>query len=250
MNKPFQIFPAIDLRGGQCVRLKQGDYAQETIYDTDPAATAERWQNAGGTFLHLVDLDGAKAGQPVNTAAVEAICARINIPTEIGGGIRCFADVEKWFACGVARVIVGTAAIRDPELLRALLDAYDAEKIVLGLDAKDGMVAVSGWTETSSVTAIEIAQQFAAEGIRHIIFTDIATDGMMSGPNLQAMKELCDAVPEVGIIASGGVTTADDVRALRRLGCVNLEGAIVGRAIYENPQVLTEMLVAAGEPLA
>lgn len=246
---PFQILPAIDLRGGQCVRLRQGDYNQETVYSNNPAERALCWESMGGDLLHLVDLDGAKAGQPVNTDSVRAICAAVSIPAEIGGGVRAVKDAEMWFSCGVARVIVGTAAIRNPELVDELIARYGAGKIVLGLDARDGKVAVSGWLETVSESAVRMAEKFVKKGIVRIIFTDIATDGMMAGPNLSAMKLLCDAVPSAAVIASGGVSCAADITALRRLGCPNLEGAIVGRAIYENAGVLSAMSVAAREIL-
>ncbi len=241
----FKIFPAIDLRGGQCVRLKQGDYAQETVFSPFPAEMAKKWEKMGGNFLHLVDLDGAKAGKPINTEAVEAISKAIQIPTEIGGGIRTAEDAKAWFDVGVERIILGTVAIRNPELVSELISQYGAEKIVLGIDAKEGRVAVTGWTETSGVLATDMAKDFAARGIVRIIFTDIATDGMMSGPNLEAMKTLCEAVPNIQIIASGGVSKPEDITALRALNCPNLEGAIVGRAIYENENVLPEMIQAA-----
>lgn len=246
----FILFPAIDLRGGQCVRLRQGDYAQETVYSPHPDSIARQWELMGGRFLHLVDLDGAKAGKPVNIEAVRAICKLLSVPVEIGGGIRHADDARTWFECGVSRVIVGTAAIRNPVLVDELIARYGAESIVLGLDAKDGRVAVSGWTETSALTAVDTAKVFAVKGIKRIIFTDIATDGMMSGPNLKAMKQLCDAVPNLKIIASGGVSCVEDIRSLRRLNCPNLEGAIVGRAIYEKAAVLPEMIAVAEEVLS
>lgn len=245
----FQIFPAIDLRGGQCVRLKQGDYAQETVFDRDPAATAREWEAAGGNLIHLVDLDAAKAGHPVNLDTVQSITQTLRIPCEIGGGIRTLDDAQQWLDAGVSRIILGTVAVRNPQLVLDLIAKHSSEKIVLGIDARDGKVAVTGWTEVSALSALELARNFVAKGVQRIIFTDIATDGMMSGPNLPALKTLCEAVPTCKIIASGGVSTPQDIIALRRLNCPNLEGAIVGRAIYENADILPQMIAAACEPL-
>lgn len=247
MSSSFKILPAIDLIDGHCVRLKQGDYAQETRYSNDPVQTAKKWEMLGGDLLHVVDLDGAKVGRPINFDAVKKVCKVLQIDVEIGGGIRTKQDADAWFACGVKRVIIGTAAIRVPELIPQLLAQYGEEKVVLGIDAKDGFVAISGWIEKSSISAIEMAKDFVLKGIRRIIFTDIDTDGMMNGPNLNAMKSLCLSVPQAKIIASGGVSKASDIKALRSLKCANLEGAIIGRAIYENESVLTEMVIAAKE---
>ncbi len=237
----MQIYPAIDLRGGYCVRLRQGDYAQETIFDNDPIAVALRWQKLGAPWLHLVDLDGAKIGRPVNGDTIRRIRKAVSIPCQVGGGLREDAHIEEAFALGVERVVLGTRALKDPQWLRSTCERWP-ERIALGLDARAGMAATHGWIETSDRPAIEVAKQVSTWPLAAIIYTDIGKDGMLAGPNFEALAELKAAVP-TPIMASGGVTSLDDVRKLAQL---NLAGCIVGRALYEGQLNLTEALAAIG----
>ncbi len=245
---PLHILPAIDLRGGRCVRLQQGDYARETVYSDDPVAMARQWEAAGAPLLHLVDLDGARAGQPVNLAVVRAICAALRIPCELGGGIRTVADAQAALAAGVSRVILGTTVAERPELLADFLARFTPAQLVAGIDARDGRVAVRGWEQTAAVTAVDLARRLAAAGCRRFIYTDIRTDGMGTGPNLAAQAELCDALPACQVIASGGVGTAAHVRALCALARPNLEGVIVGKALYDGRVTFAELLAATKAP--
>jgi phosphoribosylformimino-5-aminoimidazole carboxamide ribotide isomerase len=238
----MQIWPAIDLRGGKCVRLRQGDYQRETIYGDDPAEMARRWVGQGATCLHLVDLDGARDGTNANLQAVKAILAAVSVPCELGGGIRDEATIERLLALGLARLVVGTRALKEPEWFRQMVRRFP-DQLALGIDAKAGLVATDGWLETSSTKATELAQQFASEPLAAIIYTDIARDGMLQGPNVEAMAEMNAAV-ETDVIASGGVTSADDVR---RLAAIGMAGCIVGRALYEGTLSLGDALAAAGE---
>jgi phosphoribosylformimino-5-aminoimidazole carboxamide ribotide isomerase len=233
----MQILPAIDLRGGKCVRLKQGDYAQETVFGDDPVAMAQRWVGMGAEILHLVDLDGAKAGKPVNGESVRRIAEAVAVPCQLGGGIRTETDIETVLGWGVKRVVIGTRALQDPSWVREMAFAYPRQ-IVLGLDARDGKVATHGWLSTSEETVIGMALQFANWPLAAIVFTDIARDGMLNGPNVEALAELAAAV-SLPVIASGGVTTLDDVRKL--LGH-RLAGCIIGRALYEGQLNLSEVL--------
>lgn len=229
----MKIIPAIDIRGGNCVRLFQGDYAKETVYGTDPAAQAKAWQDAGAEIIHLVDLDGAKAGHPVNLEAIEAICKNVTIPCELGGGIRTLDDAKQVLDLGISRIILGTVACDDPTLAETFINHFGTEKIVLGIDAKNGKVATRGWIETSGTDAFSLAKKLYLFGVSRIIYTDIATDGALCGPNLNAMANLCDLLPECKIIASGGVSGAKDIRDLQALNKENLEGVIVGKALYD-----------------
>jgi len=231
------ILPAIDLRGGQCVRLKQGDYAQETVFGSDPALMAKRWVDLGAQALHLVDLDGAKAGHPVNGESIRRIVAAARVPCQVGGGLRTETDIKTVLGWGVQRVVIGTRALQDPSWVREMAFRYP-EKIVLGLDARDGKVATHGWVKVSEETVLDMARLFATWPLAAIVFTDIARDGMLSGPNVEALAELAAAVP-LPVIASGGVTTLDDVRNL--LGR-NLAGCIIGRALYEGQLDLAAVL--------
>ena len=240
------IFPAIDMRNGNCVRLFRGDYAQETIYGDSPAAQAAVWEKEGAPLIHLVDLDGAKAGHPVNVESIRRICETVSIPCELGGGIRTEKDAELIFSLGISRVILGTAACEDPELLRRFIRNFGAEKIVVGIDARDGMVALRGWLETSSVKALDLAVSMAEIGVRRIIFTDIATDGAFTGPSIGPTSELCRTVPQCRIIASGGVSSADDAGRLAALKLDNLEGVIVGKALYDGRTTYRALTAAAG----
>ncbi|WP_112324007.1 1-(5-phosphoribosyl)-5-[(5-phosphoribosylamino)methylideneamino]imidazole-4-carboxamide isomerase [Oceanibium sediminis] len=224
------LYPAIDLKGGQCVRLYKGDMEQATVFGDDPAAQARTFQDAGCKWLHLVDLDGAFAGAPRNAEAVEAILAATSIPAQLGGGIRDMAGIEAWLDKGLARVILGTIAVRDPDLVRKAAAAFPG-KVAVGIDARDGMVAVEGWAETTDVTALDLAKQFEDAGVAAIIYTDIERDGAMQGPNVAATAALAQAV-SIPVIASGGVSSLDDLAALKASGAP-LDGAISGRAIYE-----------------
>ncbi len=225
------LFPAIDLKDGQCVRLKLGDMAQATVFNDDPADQARRFAAQGFSYLHIVDLNGAFAGKPVNGAAVEAILAAIDMPVQLGGGIRDLATIEAWLAKGVHRVILGTVAVRDSDLVREACKKFPG-RVAVGIDARDGKVAVEGWVEASELTAIDLARQFEDAGVAVIIFTDIGRDGVLKGLNLAATAELARAVT-IPVIASGGLASIDDVRALLRPEHAMLEGAITGRALYD-----------------
>ena len=239
------ILPAIDLRGGKCVRLKQGDYAQETVFGDDPVAVARRWVSEGAKTLHLVDLDGAKAGRPVNGDVIEKIARAAGVPCQLGGGLRTEADIQAAFSWGVARVILGTRALQDPAWVRQMAQTYP-NRIVLGLDARDGKVATHGWLETSDTTVLEMARDFAHWPLYAIVYTDIAKDGMMAGPNTAALADLSAAIP-VPVIASGGVTTIENVRELLDK---NLFGCIIGRALYEGTIDLAAAIQLAEPPAA
>jgi phosphoribosylformimino-5-aminoimidazole carboxamide ribotide isomerase len=225
------LFPAIDLKNGQCVRLEQGDMARATMFNLDPAAQARAFAAQGFEYLHVVDLDGAFAGKPMNAQAVEAMLATVTMPVQLGGGIRNLSTVEAWLDKGVARVIIGTAAVRDPELVKAAARKFPG-RVAVGLDARDGKVAVEGWAETSQVTALEIAQRFEDAGVAAIIFTDIARDGLLKGLNLDATVALAERV-SIPVIASGGFASIDDVKALLAPRAKKLAGAIAGRALYD-----------------
>jgi phosphoribosylformimino-5-aminoimidazole carboxamide ribotide isomerase len=229
------ILPAIDLRGGQCVRLRQGDYQQETVFGADPAAMARRWVEQGARFLHLVDLDGAREGRPVNGDSVRAIVRAAGVPCQLGGGLRTEEDIAAALSWGVARVIIGTRALKDPAWFEGVCRRHPG-KVVLGIDARDGRVATAGWLEVSECTALDLARRCAAWPLAAIVYTDISRDGMLAGPNVQALADMAAAVP-LPVIASGGVTTLDDIRRLAGLG---LAGCIVGRALYEGRLDLKE----------
>lgn len=225
------LFPAIDLKEGQCVRLQQGDMARATVFNDDPGAQAAQFESQGFEYLHVVDLDGAFAGKPMNAQAVEAMLSRVKMPVQLGGGIRDIATIEAWLAKGIARVIIGTAAVRNPALVHDAAKKFPG-RVAVGLDARDGKVAVEGWAETSEVTALEIARRFEDAGVSAIIYTDIARDGLLKGLNLDATIALADAV-SIPVIASGGLASIDDVRAMLEPRAAKLEGAIAGRALYD-----------------
>lgn len=234
------LFPAIDLKDGQCVRLKLGDMAEATVFNDDPAAQARIFEQQGFSWLHLVDLNGAFAGQPVNGAAVEAILKAVSLPVQLGGGIRSLAHIEAWLAKGIRRVILGTVALRDPALVREACRLFPG-RIAVGIDAKGGKVAVEGWAESSELTAIDLARRFSDAGVATIIFTDIDRDGILAGLNIDSTLELARAVP-IPVIASGGLASMDDIRRLLAPDCRILAGAISGRALYDGridvPQAL------------
>jgi phosphoribosylformimino-5-aminoimidazole carboxamide ribotide isomerase len=225
------LFPAIDLKNGFCVRLEQGDMARATIFHRDPAEQARSFVAQGFDYLHVVDLDGAFAGRPMNAAAVDRVLAAVKIPLQLGGGIRDRATVEKWLANGVARVIIGTAAVRDPALVKEAAKKYPG-RIAVGLDARDGKIAVEGWAQTAELSALDLARRFEDAGVAALIYTDVARDGMLKGLNLEATLALADAVA-IPVIASGGLASLDDVRALLAPRAKKLAGAIVGRALYD-----------------
>jgi phosphoribosylformimino-5-aminoimidazole carboxamide ribotide isomerase len=225
------LFPAIDLKNGQCVRLEQGDMARATVFNLDPAAQARSFAAQGFEYLHVVDLDGAFAGKPINAYAVETMLKALSIPVQLGGGIRDLDTVEAWLAKGIARVIIGTAAVRDPGLVKDAATRFPG-RVAVGLDARDGKVAVEGWAETSEVTAVEIAQRFEDAGVAAIIFTDIARDGLLKGLNLDATIALAERI-SIPVIASGGLASIEDVKALLAPRARKLAGAIAGRALYD-----------------
>jgi len=225
------LFPAIDLKDGQCVRLRQGEMDRATVFNDDPGAQARAFEDAGFRYLHIVDLNGAFEGKPVNGAAVEAILEAITIPAQLGGGIRDLETIEMWLSKGIARVILGTAAVREPELVRMACKRFP-KQVAVGIDARDGKVAVQGWAETSELQADEIAQRFEDAGIAAIIYTDIARDGVLEGLNLAATAALA-AKTSIPVIASGGLASLEDVAALLWPEYAKLEGAIAGRALYD-----------------
>jgi len=243
------LFPAIDLKDGQCVRLKLGDIDDATVFNTDPAAQARAFQDAGFMWLHLVDLNGAFAGRPVNDHAVSNILAAVNIPVQLGGGIRDMATIAAWLERGVARIILGTAAVTDPDLVRQACRAFPGQ-VAVGIDAKSGRVAVEGWAQTSELSVIELAKRFEDCGVAAIIFTDIDRDGILTGLNLDATIELAHSVT-IPVIASGGLASMDDIDALCTPRAQILEGAISGRALYDGriePNVALQRIALARLP--
>jgi phosphoribosylformimino-5-aminoimidazole carboxamide ribotide isomerase len=233
----MRVIPAIDLRGGLCVRLRQGDYGQETIFGDDPAEMAARFESEGAGSIHLVDLDGARTGRPVNITSVQRIMARIKIPCQLGGGVRDHATIAAWLGAGVDRVIVGTQALRDPDWFRTMTERYP-HRLILGLDARAGKVAAEGWIETSTVEAAVLARRFDDSPLGAIVYTDIARDGTLEGPNLDATRALAESV-KTPVIASGGVGNLED---LDRIAALPIAGCIVGRALYEERFTLAEAI--------
>jgi phosphoribosylformimino-5-aminoimidazole carboxamide ribotide isomerase len=225
------LYPAIDLKEGRCVRLRQGDMNRATVFNNDPAAQAASFEADGFAWLHVVDLDGAFAGKPMNGAAVDAILGRVRFPVQLGGGIRDMATVEGWLAKGIARVIIGTAAVRDPDFVRAAAKAFPG-KVAVGIDARDGMVAVEGWAETSALSALDLGRRFEDAGVAAIIYTDIARDGMLQGLDMEGTRGLAEAL-SIPVIASGGLASIDDVKALMQPENRKIAGAITGRALYD-----------------
>jgi len=225
------LFPAIDLKNGEAVRLQQGDMARATVFSRDPAAQAQAFERQGFGYLHVVDLDGAFAGKPVNAAAVERILGALKIPVQLGGGIRDRATIEGWLGKGVARVIIGTAAVRDPALVKDAARTHPG-CVAVGLDARDGKVAVEGWAATAELSALDLARRFEDAGVAAIIYTDVKRDGMLEGLNLDATIALAERI-SIPVVASGGLASLDDVRALLKPRAQKLQGAIVGRALYD-----------------
>ena len=239
------IFPAIDLRGGKCVRLFQGDFGQETVFSNRPADVARKWQEQGAEFLHLVDLDGARSGHSENLATVQDILAAVTIPVELGGGIRTMENIDAVLALGVRRVILGSVAVRDPKLVADACEKY-SDRIVVGIDAKDGIVAVDGWGISGDIEVITLAKRMKEAGVRTIIYTDISRDGTLSGVNVKATAELARE-SGVRIVASGGVRDARDIKALKPYERDGIEGVIVGKSIYTGSLSLPEALAIAAE---
>lgn len=238
------IIPAIDLKGGRCVRLRQGLANEETVYSDSPVEMARHWVRAGGEFLHVVDLDGAFLGHPVHTDVLREICTAIKIPVEIGGGIRTDEDIELLLAAGVVRVILGTRACEHPEELARLVQKFGGERIAVGIDARSGKVQTKGWVETTDIEAADLAKKVDAAGVGTIIYTDTARDGMLDGVNAFEMGKICSAV-SCHVVASGGVSSVDDIQRLAALNCANLTGAIVGKALYEKTVTVRRLKKAA-----
>lgn len=233
----MRIYPAIDIKDGNCVRLLQGRFSDVTVYGDSPADMAKKWESLGGEFIHVVDLDGALKGHGVNADIIREICRSVNVPVQTGGGIRSMEDIEAKLDCGINRVIIGTKAVSDSEFVKRAVDKYK-EKIVIGIDAKDGMVAIEGWEKTSDFTAVEFAKKMADIGVKTIVYTDIATDGTLAGPNTAAMQEMASNV-NADIIASGGVGNLEHIKSLISTG---VEGVIVGRALYTGNVKLEEAI--------
>jgi len=231
------LYPAIDIRGGRCVRLIEGDFNRETTFDSDPSAAARRWVEAGADWLHIVDLDGAVEGRPINGGAITRIRASVGVSIQLGGGLRQLTDLEAAFDAGVDRVILGTVALRDPELVDSAVARW-GDHIAVALDARDGRLATDGWLGQTDTSAVEVAQRLAQRHVRHFIYTDIRRDGTLSGPNLQALSELIETV-DADVIASGGIASLDDLKAVASAGAT---GAIVGRALYDGRVDLAEAL--------
>lgn len=238
------IYPAIDLQGGRCVRLRQGRAAEATVYGDDPVATARHWHAEGARALHVVDLDGAFRGAPAHAGLIARIAAALPIPVQAGGGLRTDEHVALLLATGVARVILGTRASADEEAVARLVARHGEGRVVAGIDARDGWVQVRGWVETTAIRATELARRLADRGVKTIVYTDTATDGMLAGPNIAALDRLCRAV-SCEVIAAGGIRGPEDIRALAELGHGHLAGAIVGKALYEGRATLPELLAAA-----
>ncbi len=238
----MEVIPAIDLRGGRCIRLRQGDFQQETVFSDDPPAMARRWQDQGGQRLHLVDLDGAITGQPAHLETISAITAALDIPAQVGGGIRSAATARAWLEAGADRVVIGTAAVRDPGMVRDVCLEHGAERVIVSVDARDGMVALQGWTEASEVSVLELARRMAGLGVVRLLYTDIARDGMLTGPDLDTNARLVQET-ELMVLASGGVASVADIQ---RLAATGVEGVIVGRALYAGTMSLPDAVAAAG----
>lgn len=235
------VIPAIDLKDGQCVRLKQGDMQQATVYSSDPAAVAKKWQDQGAQLLHVVDLNGAFEGEPKNLGHVEAIAAAVGIPIEVGGGIRSLDTVRMYLGVGARRVVIGTTALKHREVLEEILEVFP-ERVVVSIDAKNGMVATDGWMTVTGIAASDAVKSFAGLAISAVIYTDISKDGMMEGPNMSSLKLIMDASP-VPVIASGGITSIEDIIAIKALG-PRIEGVVLGKALYEGKIDLRKAVAA------
>ncbi|MFA7250308.1 MAG: 1-(5-phosphoribosyl)-5-[(5-phosphoribosylamino)methylideneamino]imidazole-4-carboxamide isomerase [Dehalococcoidia bacterium] len=235
----MEVIPAVDIRGGRCVRLAQGDYARETVFGEDPIAMARRWVSMGARRVHVVDLDGARDGQQANAAIVRGIAAAVEVPVQTGGGIRSMATIHATLGAGVDRVVIGTAAVKDPELLREAI-AFAGDRLIVSVDARDGRVALQGWTEATDLDAVAFIEELRDCGVRRVVYTDIARDGVTDGPNF-AMYERVTRAIDIAVIAAGGVGSVQDVH---RLGECGVEAAIIGRALYTGDIDLAEALAA------
>jgi phosphoribosylformimino-5-aminoimidazole carboxamide ribotide isomerase len=235
------LYPAIDIRGGRCVRLVEGDFDRETSYDSDPSLAARRWVEAGAEWLHVVDLDGAVEGKPINGQAIAQIRAAVDVPIQLGGGLRRLTDLEDAFSAGVDRAILGTGALRDPELVISAVARW-GDRIAVALDARDGRLATDGWLGQTDVRAVEVAQRLAQSRVRHFVYTDIRRDGTLTGPNLQGLSELIDQI-DADVIASGGIASLEDITAVATIGA---NGAIIGRALYDGRIDLAEAVALVG----
>ena len=235
----MKIYPAIDIKDGNCVRLLRGRFDNVTVYGDNPAQMAKKWESLGGEYIHVVDLDGALKGHGVNAQAIKEICQSVNVPVQTGGGIRTMEDIKAKLECGISRVIIGTKAVSDADFVKKAIETY-GDKIVIGIDAKDGMVAIEGWEKTSDFTAVEFGKKMAQLGVRTIIYTDIATDGTLMGPNVAAMKEMAEATG-IDVIASGGIGNIEHIKSLLPTG---VEGVITGRALYTGDLNLAEAIRA------
>ena len=238
----MEVIPAIDLRDGRCVRLFQGDFNQETVFSDDPLAMALSWQEQGGHRLHVVDLDGAVQGKPVHLEVISAIVRSLDIPVQVGGGIRDLATAGAWLEAGVDRVVIGTAAVRDPDMVREVCRKHGSQRVVVSVDAKDGLVAWQGWKETSAVTVLELANQMSQIGVVRLLYTDIARDGALTGPDLETNTRLAKETG-LAVLASGGVASVEHIKELLPTG---VEGVIVGRALYTGAVNLSEAVAVAG----
>lgn len=245
----MEIIPAIDIRGGRCVRLDQGDYDRETVFADDPVEMARRWQAAGATRLHVVDLDGAREGGPRNEEIIRRVITSVDVPVQVGGGIRDVAVIGRYVEAGADRVALGTVAIKDPTVLIHALGIFPGERIFVGVDARDGLVATEGWRETSEVRALDLIDQLSGFGVRRIFYTDITSDGMLRGPNFPVIHEVVEHAagftPPLAVIASGGVSTVEHIRRLKLIG---VEGVIIGKALYTGDLNLSDAIAAAGAP--
>lgn len=233
----MRIYPAIDIKDGNCVRLLQGRFSDLTVYGDNPTEMAKKWESLGGEYIHVVDLDGALKGQGINAKVIKSICKHVNVPVQTGGGIRTMEDIENKLACGISRVIIGTKAVRDADFVKRAVDKY-GDKIVIGIDAKNSMVAIEGWEEVSEFKAVDFAKKMENIGVKTIIYTDIATDGTLQGPNLDAMAEMAKET-NLDVIASGGVGSLEHIKTLVPTG---VEGVIVGRALYTGNVNLAEAI--------
>ncbi len=235
----MRIYPAIDIKDGKCVRLFKGKFDDVTVYGDNPAQMAKKWESLGAEFIHVVDLDGALAGDSVSAEAIKSICSSVNVSVQTGGGVRTLEDIEKRLSWGVKRVILGTVAVNDPDFVKNAIKNFGAESIVVGIDAKDGFAATHGWEKVSKISAIEFAKRMQDIGVKTIVYTDIATDGTLGGSNVAAMREMALAVPQIDVIASGGIGSMQDILALDGSG---VGGVIVGKALYTERVDLKEAI--------
>lgn len=238
------LFPAIDIRGGKAVRLVQGDYERETSYDDDPLAAARRWVDGGARWLHVVDLDGARAGEPVNLEHVRRIVGAVDVPVQVGGGLRDSRKVDEAISSGAERVVIGTAAVRDPDVAEAIAAAH-GDRVVASVDSRSGKVAAEGWTEGTDFDTTQVVRELTRRGLRRFVYTPVDVDGLMEGPDLESLRQVA-AATDGDVIYSGGVGSLDDLRALAALGLDNVEGVIVGRALYEQRFTIAEACAALG----